>query len=467
MGAVVQAADPRIASRLARVRGHAGRSLRRCAPYRSAALVAVVVLCVVASTGCLDATARIEVHDEQSATVVVDVVPDRERWDALGGQGTAGRVAESVRHDAAPRFTAEKIQGERTPGIRLTWSDAPIDALTQPIPYAGGQFAPLFEKFQMVHADDGSWQLEAVVAPVTPIANGVAARFPASADETVIVKLSIEMPGRVVATNAEEHDRSSATWNLDARSSAATAIDMRSEPGLGINPVVFLVAGLVLLIGLGVLMVVWSDRLRVRQRLRHAATVAVADHGKGATRPTGPAAPPSRRRRRLRLTRRYAGNPGGRGGGGAAVADAGSVPKGMYQDVSGDQTVALPVGGSSWGPAPPELGNNEIAGGALPADPGASEAVTPEAIAPDSSGTPVVYAIPTVYAVPSESDGPSVYTVVPPASDGRPASEAPMPVSEPVAPRSSTVIPPGWYPDPERPEGRRFWNGTSWTDHRA
>lgn len=27
--------------------------------------------------------------------------------------------------------------------------------------------------------------------------------------------------------------------------------------------------------------------------------------------------------------------------------------------------------------------------------------------------------------------------------------------------------PPGWYPDPQMPATRRFWNGVGWTDHVA
>jgi hypothetical protein len=38
------------------------------------------------------------------------------------------------------------------------------------------------------------------------------------------------------------------------------------------------------------------------------------------------------------------------------------------------------------------------------------------------------------------------------------------PQSYPVQPAGP---PPGWYPDPGRPGGRRYWDGTGWTDHTA
>jgi len=43
---------------------------------------------------------------------------------------------------------------------------------------------------------------------------------------------------------------------------------------------------------------------------------------------------------------------------------------------------------------------------------------------------------------------------------------APVATASPAA-RPAGLPAPGWYPDPERPGGQRYWNGTGWTESRA
>jgi uncharacterized membrane protein len=45
----------------------------------------------------------------------------------------------------------------------------------------------------------------------------------------------------------------------------------------------------------------------------------------------------------------------------------------------------------------------------------------------------------------------------------QPIAQPPVAPPPPVVP----VIPAGWYPDSQRPGGRRYWDGTAWTEHRA
>jgi hypothetical protein len=52
---------------------------------------------------------------------------------------------------------------------------------------------------------------------------------------------------------------------------------------------------------------------------------------------------------------------------------------------------------------------------------------------------------------------------------GAGASAQPVEAAGPVPPaQPAAALPPaGWYPDPARPGGRRYWDGTGWTEHQA
>jgi hypothetical protein len=58
-------------------------------------------------------------------------------------------------------------------------------------------------------------------------------------------------------------------------------------------------------------------------------------------------------------------------------------------------------------------------------------------------------------------------TSLPPPAGPPPAAPLPPPASPLPPPAPAPATPAGWYPDPQRPGGQRYWDGTTWTEHRA
>ena len=74
------------------------------------------------------------------------------------------------------------------------------------------------------------------------------------------------------------------------------------------------------------------------------------------------------------------------------------------------------------------------------------------------------------YVAPGQTPQPQIFEQ--PASEQAPAqpfvTPAPVEPVAPAAPAPAAALPPaGWYPDPGRPGGQRYWDGQQWTEHQA
>ncbi|MGD9956622.1 MAG: DUF2510 domain-containing protein [Candidatus Nanopelagicales bacterium] len=71
------------------------------------------------------------------------------------------------------------------------------------------------------------------------------------------------------------------------------------------------------------------------------------------------------------------------------------------------------------------------------------------------------------YVAPAQTPQPQIFEQAP--GEQQPfATPAPAAPAAPTPPPAAAALPPaGWYPDPGRPGGQRYWDGQQWTEHQA
>lgn len=380
--------------------------------------VAGLVLLGALATSCRNVESTVEVHDDETATVSVLVVPGLRNVEELGGEQGFERLIRQF-DDPENGISAKKVVEPGGMGMLVTVEAKALSELSRPYvlpspPTPPGATLQLFDSFVVAHRN-GTWRLDAVARPVTQLAVGLPVLSGRLEDARYDV--NVRLPGKVEASNGTESD-GGVTWSM-YESPGTRQLTMRSADRGPVSPLLLVVGGAAALILLGLLF---------SARGKDAATATkIHKESKQFLR---------RRKESQGSWQDAAARTSLPSGAAAAAATSGAAPDVLYaDDYEGDESNALPVPGAGWGPAPPV--GTTTTGTVRPA---------PRPVEASGDGAAAM--------------GPSTPVV---ALDR--GSRLGVAKEDPAD--SAPATPPGWYADPEDPSRQRFWDGAGWTEHRG
>ena len=374
---------------------------------------------VLLASSCRNVGTTVKVNPDRTATVSFLVVPGLRNLDQLGGEKGFARLITQF-DDPRAGVTAKKVTEAAGMGMLVTVEAKSLEELSRPYPLPTPPAPPgatlqLFDRFTVVHRN-GTWRLDAIARPVPQLATGLP-KLEGQLDEATY-DINVKLPGKIEASNGLE-DKGGVSWTLEGNETRQ--LIMRTADRGPVSPLVLVVGGSMVLILVGVLFAargkdaVTATKIRKESKrflLRRKESEGTWQEAAARTSlPSGAAAS-------------------------AASSVPADVPAVLYaDDHEGDDSLALPMPGEGWGPAPP---------------PGATTTGTirPAPRSTESSGTAAA------------TMGPSAPVV---ALDR--GSRLGVAKEEPAD--SAPALAPGWYADPEDPSRQRFWDGVGWTEHRS
>ncbi|MFN7148941.1 MAG: DUF2510 domain-containing protein [Microthrixaceae bacterium] len=235
---------------------------------RFASPVLLLVATILVATGCLNGKAELTVKDDDSGTLVVEVLPPGRLTDELDADDVA-ELFESPDAD----IQVDAVDRDGRAGYRL---EVPFDdyrAIEEALggsAGAAGVSAGMISSLSIVELpDDEGWEFSATVGSTSGTTGSGELDALIAGESGSGFEFSVSLPGNVLNSNADSTDGGTATWDL-GDPAAPTDLRMRTEPAPLITPFRVIVGGaaLVVLVGLVLFLIGASRPQRVSRRAR-------------------------------------------------------------------------------------------------------------------------------------------------------------------------------------------------------